>query len=248
MGAIACALIVTVCVSLALWQLRRLDEKRSFNAHVERRTAVAPASIEEILPRGGADPAALTFRRVIAVGRYDHAREIVITSQSFRGFAGNHVVTPLITSDGRAVLIDRGWVPLQHNEPPVSVAAPPAGTVRVEGVLQETQRRRRFGPKLPLHGPLRQAFRVELPRLAPQFPYELYPMWLQLGAQQPPQAGSLPRPVPVRRLDAGPHLSYAIQWFAFATIAVVIYATLFVRARKRARDPEVRPDPVPDPS
>ena len=44
-------------------------------------------------------------------------------------------------------------------------------------------------------------------------------------------------PAPIPELDDGPHLSYAFQWFAFATIATVGYVILVRRevADRRGR-------------
>ncbi len=55
--------------------------------------------------------------------------------------------------------------------------------------------------------------------------------WVRLQTQDPP-LGNLPVPVPMRVLDEGPHLSYAVQWFFFSTATVVVYY-LILRAKKR---------------
>ncbi|MGA1569742.1 MAG: SURF1 family cytochrome oxidase biogenesis protein, partial [Ilumatobacteraceae bacterium] len=39
-------------VNLGLWQLRRLDERRDFNATVEQRWDAAPVDIADLLPAG----------------------------------------------------------------------------------------------------------------------------------------------------------------------------------------------------
>ena len=58
----------------------------------------------------------------------------------------------------------------------------------------------------------------------------LAPVYLLLTAQDPGQ----PAPVPasIEPLGDGPHLSYAIQWFAFATIALGGAAVLLLRGRR----------------
>ena len=64
-------------------------------------------------------------------------------------------------------------------------------------------------------------------------PYELVPWFIQLQ-RQTPAGGELPVPEPPPQLSEGPHLSYAFQWFAFATIAAVGYVTLVRREVHRA--------------
>ena len=58
----------------------------------------------------------------------------------------------------------------------------------------------------------------------------MFRLAIQLQRQRPPP-GELPRPVPPPELSEGPHLSYAIQWFVFATIASLGGAILVGRER-----------------
>jgi len=75
--------------------------------------------------------------------------------------------------------------------------------------------------------------------IAPELPAPVLPLVAQLQTQDPSQAGDLPRVVPPPELSEGPHFSYAIQWFTFATIALVGYGLLVrreVKDRRRAQD------------
>jgi hypothetical protein len=59
-------------------------------------------------------------------------------------------------------------------------------------------------------------------------------LWLQ--NQGPPQASGLPKIVPLPELSEGPHLSYAIQWFSFACVALIGWGVL-IRKEARAQKP-----------
>lgn len=62
--------------------------------------------------------------------------------------------------------------------------------------------------------------------------------YIRLLEVTPPQTGGF-QPVAVPALDEGPHLSYALQWFAFTVIAgvgLVILIRNDVRDRRRARE------------
>ena len=103
------ALVALLFVRLGLWQLGRLEERRTANR--------AAAAAREEPPRElgqGADWTAeeLSERWVEASGTYDHAHEVVIRGQAFQGTPGVLVATPLrlATSDS-AVLVLRGFVP-----------------------------------------------------------------------------------------------------------------------------------------
>jgi cytochrome oxidase assembly protein ShyY1 len=77
-------------------------------------------------------------------------------------------------------------------------------------------------------------------------PYALAPAYLLLGSQDPPGSG-LPRIAPLPDpAESPPHLSYAIQWFTFATIAVVGFVVLVRREYRRSRQVDARaPDEAP---
>jgi cytochrome oxidase assembly protein ShyY1 len=117
--------VVGVCVRLGMWQLDRLEGRREFNARYAAGLEAAPMPIEDLLADGGA----LAYRRAIAMGRFDTAHEVILYGRTLDGQAGNHLLTPLVLADGRAVIVDRGWVPFELDEPPVAEAAPPSGEV-----------------------------------------------------------------------------------------------------------------------
>jgi surfeit locus 1 family protein len=77
--------------------------------------------------------------------------------------------------------------------------------------------------------------RVDVGAIARDLPYDVVPWFLQLQTQSPP-SGELPLPEPPPELTEGPHLSYAFQWFAFATIAAVGYVILVRREVVERRD------------
>lgn len=215
-------LFVLGCVGAGTWQLSRWGDRRAHNAILLERGSAPPLDGLDV---SGEEAA---YRRVRAVGRYDTANEVIARNRSLNGISGHHVVTPLVLADGRALIVDRGWVPIDLRDPPIAEAAPPAGEVVVEGVLVPSQTRGRFGPRDPAEGRLEDMARVDVPRLAQQLPYDVEPLYVQL-AEQSPAPGEFPIPAPMEPLGEGPHLSYAIQWFLFAAAASVTYAAVLRR-------------------
>ena len=66
-------------------------------------------------------------------------------------------------------------------------------------------------------------------------PLDLVP-GLYLELQEPTPAG-FPDPLPPLDLGDGPHRSYAIQWFAFATLTAVGWVVLVRRRASSAGQP-----------
>jgi cytochrome oxidase assembly protein ShyY1 len=224
-------LVAGVCVRLGVWQLARLHERNAFVAALHRGASEPPVPIASLLPNGEpVDPASVRYRRVTVTGMYDPSREVVLYGRGLSSEVnGNHVLTPLLMPEGTAIVVDRGWVPAGNDTPPVSGAAPPPGTVMVTGILIPSE------GGLPGSGggsPVTESTRVDLAQLASQLPYRVAPLYLLLQAQSPGQA-ALPKPAPFLLPPAPPHLSYAIQWFSFATIALV-GAVILIRKERRA--------------
>lgn len=229
------AALVVLMVNLGLWQLRRLDERRAANAEAAAALAQPPVPLADVVDPAAsfADGEALELRQVVVTGTYAPEDQVLVRSRTLDGAPGLWAVTPLVVDDGTAVAVNRGWVPVSPEGaegPAPAGSEPPAGEVTVEGVLQPTQERGRFGPTDPDDGRLTHLARLDLARLQAQVDEDLYPVAVQLTASDPAQAGDLPVPLPLPDTgDEGPHLSYAVQWFVFSTIAAVGYVVILRR-------------------
>ncbi len=232
--------MVVVMVNLGLWQLRRLDERRTMNATIEARGDQMPLDIAQLLPEGpaasGSEAEAVAHRPVILEGRYLTDDEVLVRNRSLGGAPGYWVLTPLVLSDGSgAVAINRGWVPFAGTDPEGAgwdVFAPPDGTTIVSGTARAAS--------VPAGGlvgsagqgdPLKSMANVDLLQLSAQIAEPLYPVYVDLIAQDPP-AGELPVPVPRPELSEGSHLGYAGQWFIFSALTVIVYGVMLSRVAR----------------
>lgn len=196
---IAIAVVVAgVCVRLGLWQLDRLGQRKARNAAIAERLAQPPVDLTYTVTVEG-----LAGRRISARGVYDYARERVWPARALDGVPGVGVLTPLRFRDGRAVFVDRGWAPS------------PDGLHVDLARLRERDAADIVGIA---HIPPRGRGDVDPARLADSLPYDVLPVVIQQTGDPFPGG---PRRWPEPRLTNGPHLGYAVQWFSFATIAVV---------------------------
>ena len=237
--------VVVVCVLLGQWQLDRLGEVRASNARLESRLTAEPLVVTA-LDRVELDEEALEYRRATAVGVYRAEEEVLQRNRSLQGRQGFHVLTPLELRDGRVLLVRRGWVPAELDQPPVPEAAPPSGTVEVTGLLERPVEQPSFGARDPADGVLERVFHADTGRLDRQVEGELVPMVLRLETQEPPlggQPGELPVPLERPVLSEANHLSYAVQWHSFALIAAITYGAWWWSRLRRS--PRAAPDHAP---
>jgi cytochrome oxidase assembly protein ShyY1 len=217
-GHLLAVVAVVSFVPLGLWQLRRHDEKSDLRARVAEAQALDPVLIEDL--------SAGEYRTVIARGEYDAAMETrVLRSQA--GSSGYLVLTPLLLPDGSGVLVDRGWAPLDGDYRGGGSA--PSGIVTVTGTLWPAEEGSSIPPDLAAGDDgLPTVVRRIDPEIQGAFTdYSLRNEYLVLTGSSPPP-GDLAVP-DQPEVSLGPHLGYALQWFAFAVIVVIGYPLLLRR-------------------
>lgn len=234
---------IVLMTSLGLWQLRRLDDRREFNATVEARTSEDVVALDAVVLAGtDADPDALQWRPVAATGRYAADESVVIVNRSSDGIAGVNLVVPLVLDGGGVVLVNRGFVPLS-----VSADPPPTGNVTVVGFLRRSESRRLGGAVDATGTEVTDFQRFDIDAISTSFSGESFPvndvagMYLQAASEQPAPGSQWPAPVALPILDEGPHLSYAVQWFFFSACVAAGWVVVVRRGvndrRRRATHP-----------
>ena len=209
-------LAAAVCVRLGVWQLSRLHQRRAANTRIAAAQARPPVDLPATMPAES-----LVERRVRAQGVYDFAHERFWRPRSFEEQPGVDLVTPLVLAGGSAVLVDRGWVP-----------SPDAYHVSQE-LYREPDTAVVIG--LGLRAP-RGRGDVDPARLRDSLPYALLPIVVQaLPDSAPAERRAGPMRWPMPELSEGPHLSYTIQWFTFATIILIGSAALHRKRRQENR-------------
>ncbi len=220
---------------LGVWQLQRLHERRARNESLASRLSTPALPLAE-LP---ADSAGAHWRRAFATGSYDFDHQIVLSGRTYDGSPGVQILTPLHRADGGpAVLVNRGWV-----------YAPDAATVdlgrwdeppqeRVSGYIEDFVHGGRGVARLPSR--TNAWTRLDAEKLRAAFPFPIAPYYLVLLDTMVDYrlAHELPTVTPVRlvlpQMDDGPHLSYSIQWFTFAAVALIGVSTLIAQDLRRS--------------
>lgn len=223
-----------VFVRLGLWQLDRHAEASERNAAREAQLAEPPVPLGALLARAVPDASAehLEWRRVQLAGRWDRAGEILIRNRMHNGRPGVHVVTPFHMepeADDLTVLVLRGWLPAPDAMNPGSIpeAEEQTGISPLVGVIRPS----REGAGLPMLAAgegddARPSFaaidvaaiEAEAPDTVSYAPYFVQLLPVEGGAAS---ATEWPMAVGVPETGNGPHLAYAVQWFAFAVVTLI---------------------------
>jgi surfeit locus 1 family protein len=94
----------------------------------------------------------------------------------------------------------------------------------VVGLIQQSQ----TIEGAPSSKPKREWYRIDVPLIQQQMPYELLPAFVLQLPEEGRSYDQLPYRIEPIQLDEGSHLSYSIQWFSFALILAFGYIQ-FVR-------------------
>lgn len=214
---VATLVALAILLTLGTWQLQRRAEKHLFLAQIASRQAAPPAPIEILLPTG--DYAA--FRKAIAVGQFDHAREAyVFAARTDRGPTqpGFKIITPFTLFYGDTILVDRGWVSSAHRDPQTRPQGQPPEQIEIEGVLQRPAKPSAFTPQPD------EVNRIFYTRnstaIAKALAITLKTPHIFEATSRTPGG-----PEPLASITTIPdnHLSYAITWYGLALVLIVIY-------------------------
>ncbi|WNY34471.1 SURF1 family protein [Curtobacterium flaccumfaciens] len=125
-----------------MWQWDRRNEAVRQNEQVAQNYDHTPVPLDRALPKASSWQDEQEWLRVSVTGRYDVDSQLLVRNRVHNGQPGFEVLTPLVTSEGRAFIVDRGWVPTGNaQDAPDHVPAPPSGEVTAVVRLQQSEPR-----------------------------------------------------------------------------------------------------------
>jgi cytochrome oxidase assembly protein ShyY1 len=223
---LATLLLLALFVSLGRWQWHRGEAKQVAWAEFEQLTKAPPIDAPfdlDATPR---------YRPIRLHGRFDAQHQFLLDNRFYKGAPGYEVLTPFELTDGRRILVNRGWVPFlgyRDRLPDISIARDSLEPgIAVTGRLDELPSAGLASgrappttdaswPKLtafPTHEELEAALGAKLQRR----------IVLMTGRGDGYAREWSPAGLPPDR-----HFSYAIQWWGFALVLLVLYFGLNFR-------------------
>lgn len=236
--AVIALVMVSVLVSLGLWQLRRKDEKHALISALTERLAAAPLA----LPAGTAwptlTPAHDEFRRVTFTATLESKPDAMVYSS---GSAvrdditgpGTWAFVPARLADGRSVVINAGFVQNTMQDRaqqdravrPLITGAP----VELTGYLRFPEAAGTLTPHED--SGKRLWFTRDVPSMAQVLGWgEIAPFYIDLESPMP--ASGIPKPGPLHVRLKDDHLQYAITWFGLALVVAGAFAAWVIQRRR----------------
>lgn len=232
---------------LAPWQLGKNTRTSRENNQIASSLNTAPVPLTSVLPHQDSSAPDAQWRRLTATGHYRPEGEVLVRLRTDDGDPSYEVLTPFAVDGGPTVLVNRGYIKAGEGVPPF--AAPPPGTVTITGRLRDSEPLMAGKEPFTQNG-IRQVYSINLNQISQLTGIPLTGDYLQLVDNQPGGLGVIALP----HLDAGPFLSYGIQWIAFGIVAPIglgyfVVAEIRQRRLEKAQSgsgPETSGGPDPD--
>ena len=217
---------------LAPWQLGKNTRTSRENNPIAQSLTTAPVPLKTLLPQQDSSAPDTQWRKVTATGHYLPDKQLLVRLRVADGDPALEVLLPFVVDGGPTVLVDRGYVRPEQGSRVPSIPPPPRQTVTITARLRDSE-----PPVLDKEsftsGGVRQVYSIDIRQIAALTGTPLAGSYLQLVDNQPGGLGVIGLP----HLDAGPFLSYGIQWITFGIVAPILLG-YFVYAEIRARRAE----------
>lgn len=216
-------------IGLGIWQLNRLEERRASNASFLAALDIPAVSINDVPVE---DLESLSYHTIKVKGTYNNEETILYRNQTQENVNGVDLITPLyLENSDRAVLVDRGWLPESLSGAQTLPNFNVDGVVQVTGIVSLGQTRPDSwlaARDLPRPGETRIPawLRVDIAGIQNQVDGKLLPIYIRESPTSEKTDAEYPKPLAPEALSEGPHLVYALQWFSFAIILVIVYVLM----------------------
>jgi surfeit locus 1 family protein len=219
-------ILCALCTCLGVWQWQRGVARQEQWSRFAR----GADSLVTLGDRALADLP--IFQRVSVSGVLDGEHQFLLDNRSFRGSPGYEVLTPLRRAAARVLLVDRGWVPFTGSRrtlPNVAVAGGLALSLtgRTASLPSAGLAAGRAAPAATDPWPKVTSF-PSTGQLASALGEPLEARILLLDAQAPQGYARDWQPPGISPLR---NFSYAIQWWCFAALSLIVWAILSSRRR-----------------
>lgn len=227
---------------LAPWQLGKNARTSRENQQIENSLNTAPVPLKTLLPQQDSSAPNAQWRRVTARGHYLPDVQVLARLRVVEGEQAFEVLAPFVVEDGPTVLVDRGYVRPEPGSHVPPIARPPVDTVTITARLRDSEPAVQDKEPFSRDG-VQQVYSINTDQVSVLTKVPLAKSYLQLVEGQPGGLGVIGVP----HLDAGPFLSYGIQWISFGILAPIglgYFAYSEIRIRRQEKQAKAAEAPM----
>jgi cytochrome oxidase assembly protein ShyY1 len=218
---------------LAPWQLGKNTRTSRENQQIENSLNTAPVPLKTLLPQQNSSALSAQWRRVTTTGHYLPDAQVLARLRVVEGDQAFEVLVPFVVDDGPTVLVDRGYVRPEPGSHVPAMPPPPQQTVTITARLRDSEPIVQNKEPFARDG-VQQVYSINTEQVSVLTKVPLAGSYLQLVENQPGGLGVIGVP----HLDAGPFLSYGIQWISFGILAPIglgYFAYSEIRVRRQEK-------------
>ncbi|WP_217235823.1 SURF1 family protein [Streptomyces sp. AC555_RSS877] len=227
-------LLIPTMIRLGIWQMHRYEERTARNQLVSAALSADPVPVERLTSPGHTVTTGERYHNVTAKGRFDTDDEVVVRRRTNSDDeVGYHVLTPFVLTDGKVLLVNRGWIPANGPSQTAfpKIPAPPGGLITVTGRLMPDETTAASGIKDLKGLPDRQIMLINSAQEARRLGVQVLGGYVVQTAPEP--KGDTPELIgSPGSEDAALNYAYAIQWWLFAAGVPVGWVVLVRRERR----------------
>lgn len=210
---------VAFLVQLGTWQLSRAEEKQAIINDVDQRKSAAAidlAALDKLDDKN--------YYQMELEGYFDNEHYLLLDNRIHKSMVGFEVIQPFI-SQGRVILVNRGWIPLPRERKDLPDIPEQLGSLVIEGevnvpgkaivLIKDQLSAKNSWPQLV------QSIDIKsLSVLFSEIDMTIEPWVLRQKADENPFYRRLWFTI---NMTPDRHISYAVTWFGLALALIIIY-------------------------
>ncbi len=222
---------VYLMVFMAQWQAGKAEYKDDLRDKIVARKDLPIISMQEL-------PVSVEDRRFLPVrieGQFDTQHSFLLDNKILNGRVGYDVYTPLVMPNSKAVLVNRGFLPLGRTRQELPVIETPDEMITLKGLIDKVPSK-----TIVLADDVNQIKSwpavlqyIDTEEIEQVLGYSLYDMVLWLDKEE---SYGFTRTLPALNFDSATNAGYAFQWYALTLALIIIYIVVNTKQRDDTND------------
>lgn len=225
--------VIVITTTLGCWQISRAYEKSNIQEVYLKKSTGKAIQLDYLLDDtekiNNQQIKDINYQYVVSNGQFENGKHILLDNQVVNGKPGFNVITPFLTTTGRILLIDRGWLGPVIRRDQIPKIPEYNHQIKLSGLLFNKLSKPFLLAKEPLSNKWPKIVQsldvVQLKKI-----FNLSEFYL-LRLNQP-QVGAFTPHFKAINISPEKHWGYAVQWFSMAIIILLLFFRFIYKSKK----------------